>query len=176
MNTHYQLTRFTKSFFYKATTLWLVLSGLMLTACGPTSTSEDAAKSLQASRSTEIEKEIAITQSQMKELAGAQKNGAVYMRIANGSGEPISVVSASSPVAEIVEIHRTSYQDGMMQMRQVDKVDIANGESFTFTPRSYHFMLMNVDPKPKADSEFPLVIQLADGKELTTMVQVSALR
>ena len=127
-------------------------------------------------RGDTAQKGVYVSLAQMKELAGAQAHGAVYLKLHNNTDKQISVVSADTPIAESVELHTVNYNDGMMQMRQIDRVDVDAHKSFAFTPRSHHFMLMNVEPAPKAGSEFPLILQLADGSVVDATVKVSALR
>ena len=119
---------------------------------------------------------VVIELAQMRELAGAQSSGAVYLRVRNQSAKSITIVGGETPIAEMVEVHQTSYDEGMMRMRPVESITVAAGETFDFTPRSHHFMLMGIVKPPAPGSEFPLTISLADGSSIETAIEVKPLR
>lgn len=51
------------------------------------------------------------------------------------------LVSATSSISDAVEIHTHSEENGVMKMRQIDGVDLAQGETIAFKPGSYHLMM-----------------------------------
>lgn len=84
------------------------------------------------------------------------------------------LVSASSPVAPITEVHEMAMQDNVMKMREVPSVALPAGKTVELKPGGYHIMLMNL-PKPlKAGDTVPLTLTVEgkDGKRES--VQVSA--
>jgi copper(I)-binding protein len=77
--------------------------------------------------------------------AAMGQTGAAYLVISAPAGAADALLSASSPDAASVEIHRSSMSsDGMMGMSPVDRVEIPAGGSVTFAPGGYHLMLMGL--------------------------------
>jgi len=75
--------------------------------------------------------------------AGGQS--AAYFTITNTSDQADSLVSASSKVAGMVQVHETTVDgSGVAEMHQVPKVDIPAGEGVVFKPGSYHVMMMGL--------------------------------
>lgn len=53
-------------------------------------------------------------------------NGAVYFRaIENTGAEPDRLLSASTPIAQSVELHRMQVDDGVMRMRPIEAIGAA---------------------------------------------------
>jgi copper(I)-binding protein len=71
-----------------------------------------------------------------------QKATGAFMQLT--SAKPAKVVAASSPVAEMVEIHEMKMEDGVMKMRAVDALPLPAGQAVALKPGSYHVMLMGL--------------------------------
>jgi len=77
--------------------------------------------------------------------AAAGGQSAAYFTITNTSTAAEALLSATSPAANMVEVHETSIDgSGVAAMHPVDKVDIPAGESVVLKPGSYHLMLMGL--------------------------------
>jgi copper(I)-binding protein len=69
----------------------------------------------------------------------------IFMRIINTGENDDSLISASSDVAMMVEIHETTMSGDIMRMRPVEAgIDLPAGEMIELKPGSYHIMLMNL--------------------------------
>lgn len=51
------------------------------------------------------------------------------------------LLSATSSISDAVEIHTHSEENGVMKMRRIEGVDLAQGETIAFKPGSYHLMM-----------------------------------
>ena len=71
---------------------------------------------------------------------GAKVAGA-FMLIENQGKEADRLVSASSPVAGLVEIHEMAMEGGLMKMRAVKSIDLKPGATVELRPGGYHVML-----------------------------------
>ena len=60
-------------------------------------------------------------------------NGAAYLDITAFS-DPVTLVGASSPVSNNVELHDMQMDGDMMQMRHVEEIRIEAEETFTMRP------------------------------------------
>lgn len=102
-------------------------------------------------------------------LAGG--NSAIYFVIDN-PGPADSLLSASSEVAEAVELHQTVMQDGNMQMAHQMNVPVPIGET-VFQPGGLHVMLIGLKGDLKAGDTFTvtLVFETAGERTLTVTVK-----
>jgi copper(I)-binding protein len=70
--------------------------------------------------------------------------GAVYFDAHNAGSEADALVSASCECAGRVEVHETTMVDGEMEMRPIERVEIAPGTDQAFEPGGYHVMLFEL--------------------------------
>jgi len=80
----------------------------------------------------------------MGQMHAGTGNGAVYVTLRNTAPETDTLVSASSDVAESVEIHETIRDGDVMRMRPVAKLEIPAGGTLTMKPGGQHIMLINL--------------------------------
>jgi hypothetical protein len=74
-----------------------------------------------------------------------------------------ALTAASSPVAEVVELHTHTMEDGMMRMRQVDKIDLPAGEVVKLQPGGLHVMMIGLKQQLIPDEKVPLTLIFEDG-------------
>lgn len=85
--------------------------------------------------------------------------GAGYMVISNLGISADRLISVSSPVAERVEIHRTSTDDGTVRMRQVTEgVPVPAGGTVEFAPGALHLMLVQLKQPLHAGQSVPITL------------------
>ena len=103
-----------------------------------------------------------------------QKATGAFMQLT--SAKSAKVVSASSPVAAMVEIHEMKMDDGVMKMRAVDALPLPAGQAVALKPGSYHVMLMGLKSPIKAGETVPLTLTVegADGKRTALEVNAQA--
>jgi copper(I)-binding protein len=71
--------------------------------------------------------------------------GGAFLTIRNNGGAPDRLRSASSPVAQTVELHETVDDNGVMRMApQPDGWEIAPGGDLVLKPGGKHIMLMGL--------------------------------
>ena len=77
--------------------------------------------------------------------APAGGNTAAYLTITEAAGQADALLSASSPAAEMVQVHEvTTDASGMTGMHPIDRLDIPAGTTVTLEPGGYHLMVMGV--------------------------------
>lgn len=69
---------------------------------------------------------------------------AMYLTISNSRGQAVQLTAVETSVAEIVELHQTENQNGLMRMRPVEAVEVPANGSVEFTPGSFHIMLIDI--------------------------------
>ncbi len=100
-----------------------------------------------------------------------QKATGMFAQITSTAGGKL--VSASSPVAGVVEIHEMAMEGSVMKMRAIPGLDLPAGKAVDLKPGGYHVMLMDLKQQLKAGETVTvsLVVQGKDGKSETIEVK-----
>jgi copper(I)-binding protein len=103
-------------------------------------------------------------------VAQQQASGA-FMQITSAKGGKL--VSVSSPVAGVSEVHEMAMEGTTMRMRAVPALELPAGQAVDLKPGGYHLMLMDLKRELKAGDTVPLtlVIEGKDGKRETVEVK-----
>jgi periplasmic copper chaperone A len=111
-------------------------------------------------------------------LAGppGQANAAGYATFKNNGMDNCELVGASTPVAERMELHTVTENNGMMKMQQVQEFMIpANGE-LLLAPGGNHLMLMQLKQTLAPNEEVPITLMFKDGQEMKVNAKVQDMR
>jgi copper(I)-binding protein len=100
-----------------------------------------------------------------------QKATGMFAQLTSAGGGKL--VSASSPVAGVVEIHEMAMEGNVMKMRAIPGLDLPAGKAVDLKPGGYHVMLLDLKQELKAGDTVPvtLVIEGKDGKRETVEVK-----
>ncbi len=104
------------------------------------------------------------------------KTAAAYMTVVNAGHDADRLVSVSTPVAGMADVHRTIDDNGVMKMRPAGPVEVKPGSPVTLSPAGLHVMLMQLKA-PLADGhDFPLtlVFEKAGPVQVSVHVQRAA--
>ncbi len=101
-----------------------------------------------------------------------QKATGAFMRLT--ADKDARLVSASSPVAGVVEIHEMAMEKDVMRMRQVPGLDMAAGRALELKPGGYHVMLMDLKQQVKGGDTVPLTLVFEDASKQRFTQEVSA--
>ena len=105
------------------------------------------------------------------EMSGT--NGVVYLTIENSGDSADRLLSATSSVAEVVELHNVNMVDGVMQMRQVeDGVEIPADETKVFEPGGLHIMLIGLNRPLELGDSFDVELKFENAGMLTVESEV----
>jgi hypothetical protein len=101
---------------------------------------------------------------------------AIYLVIENKGGTADKLVSASTDVSDVTEIHETKEMEGgMMGMQPVQGgLEIPANGSVTLKPGGYHIMLMKLTRELSVGTNIKLVLSFQSGKQITQDVPVKA--
>ncbi len=134
--------------------IFVLLSVMLLSACAP------AAKDVEAS-------------DVWARTGMAEGNSAVYMMLVNGTSADDELLSASSDVADAVELHLSQLgENGEMQMIPQASIPLAAGTKVEFKPGGLHVMLIGLKQDLKAGDEFELTLHFKDHADITLKVIV----
>ncbi len=100
-----------------------------------------------------------------------QKATGMFAQVTSAGGGKL--VSASSPVAGVVEIHEMAMEGNVMKMRAIPGLELPAGKAVDLKPGGYHVMLMDLKQQLKAGDTVPvtLVVEGKDGKRETIEVK-----
>jgi periplasmic copper chaperone A len=101
-----------------------------------------------------------------------QKATGAFMRLTPSADARL--VSASSPVAGVVEIHEMSMENDVMKMRQIPGLDLAADRTTELKPGGFHIMLMGLSGQVKGGDTVPLTLTFEDANKKTFKVDVQA--
>ena len=115
--------------------------------------------------------QTAVTDAWVRGTVAGQKATGAFMQIRSASGG--ALLSASSPVAGIVEIHEMAMDNNVMRMRAIQKLDLPANRAVELKPGGYHIMLMDLKQPLAKGATVPvtLKVQGADGKTETIEVR-----
>lgn len=102
----------------------------------------------------------------------ARAGGVFLTMTTNGPGDRL--VSAASPVAEIVELHETVAEDGVMKMKAVPELAVVPGTPAVLKPGSYHIMLIGLKQPLRQGESFPVTLRFEKAAPVTVTVTVQA--
>lgn len=123
----------------------------------------------------------AVAQAPMVEVtdawARATPDGAttavLYMTLVNKGVADDRLVSVSTPVAGMAQLHMTTSENGVMGMRSVAALDVKPGTPTVLKPGGYHVMLMDLKGPLVAGKSFAvsLTFEKAGRIEATAVVE-----
>ena len=87
---------------------------------------------------------IVIEDAYVRHLPPTQTVTGAFMVFKNITNSDRAVISAQSNVADKVELHTHIHENGVMRMRQVEKIDVPAGGEVILKPGGYHVMLIGL--------------------------------
>jgi periplasmic copper chaperone A len=106
--------------------------------------------------------------------------GAVYFRaIKNNGTEPDRLLSARTPAATTVELHRMEMDGDVMRMRAVPAIELPAKTEVRLrhgTPNGHHLMLLGLKAPLKDGDRFPVTLTFQRAGEREVMVWVQTPR
>lgn len=118
---------------------------------------------------------VTVTDPYVRAVPPGQPNSAAFMVLTNVGSADRALVAAASPAAKVVELHTHQMVDGMMQMRQIERIDLPAGASVELKPGGLHVMLIDLTGPLAPGAEVPLTLTLDDGSSLALTAPVRML-
>lgn len=106
---------------------------------------------------------VGVTGAYVRAVPPGQPNGAAFMALTNQSDSDHVLVAAESSVAEAVELHNHTMEDGMMRMRRVERIDLGARETVSFQPGGLHVMLIGLARQLEPGQQVDLTLIFEDG-------------
>lgn len=98
--------------------------------------------------------------------------GGTFMTIVNKGAMDDRLVSASTPAADMVELHRTENDNGVMKMVAIPEIDVKAGQKVALAPGGYHIMLMDLKAPLVEGQSFPLTLVFDKAGKIDVMVKI----
>jgi len=119
-----------------------------------------------------VQAQVKVDDPWVRATVAPQKSTGAFMQLT--ATKPVKVVAASSPVAEMVEIHEMKMEDGVMKMRAVDALPLPAGQAVALKPGSYHVMMMGLKAPIKAGETVPLTLTVEGEDKQRTTIAIKA--
>ena len=101
-----------------------------------------------------------------------QKATGMFAKITSAKGGRL--VSASSPVAGVVEIHEMKMDGSVMKMGAIPSLDLPAGKNVELKPGGYHVMLMDLKQQLKVGETVPVTLVIESADKVRETVEVKA--
>jgi copper(I)-binding protein len=104
--------------------------------------------------------------------AGA-RTAALYLTLVNKGASSDRLVAVSTPVAGKAEVHSSTTENGVMQMRPVAALEVKPDSRTVLKPGGYHVMLMELKGPLKEGQSFAITLtfEKAGAVEATATVE-----
>ncbi len=112
---------------------------------------------------------VTVTDAWVRATAPGQTVTGAFLEIS--SPVRARIVGVESGIAESAEIHLSAMDNGVMKMREVEKVDVPANQPLRFAPGGYHIMLVGLRKSLVGGDKVPLAIKLERADK--TQIEVS---
>ncbi|WP_062357509.1 copper chaperone PCu(A)C [Herbidospora yilanensis] len=149
-----------------ASSLLALATAAALVSCGSSGTPTAAAPVASAPAETTPAAPAAAALSITDPWVKTAKEGmtAAFGTLVNNSGADITVVSGTSPLSPMIELHEVVDKDGKMVMRpKQGGFVVPAGGSHELAPGGDHIMIMDAEQAVEPGAEIPFTLTLADG-------------
>ena len=99
-------------------------------------------------------------------------NGVIYLDIHNRGEADDRLVAVGTPLAKRVELHRSTMEDGVHRMEQVESVVVPAGGSVALAPGGLHVMLVDLKFMLMAEETISVTFNFERSGAITTGVAV----
>jgi hypothetical protein len=115
--------------------------------------------------------QVSVKQAWVRATVPEQMATGAFLQLS--SPQDTRLVQASSPVADLVELHEMAMEGSVMKMRAIAGVDVPAGKTVELKPGGLHVMLMGLKGPVKAGEKvaLTLVFEGKDKKRETVKVQ-----
>lgn len=102
-------------------------------------------------------------------VQGQQASGAFVQLTAK---EPLRLVGVETPAAAAGEIHEMRMDGEVMRMRQIEGLDLPQGQMVELKPGGYHLMFQQLKAPLQEGSEVPVTLVFTDAKGATSRLHL----
>jgi periplasmic copper chaperone A len=104
--------------------------------------------------------DLVISQAWSRATPGAAKVAGGYLTIENKGSTPDRLIGGSADVADKVQVHEMTMNNGVMTMRPVDQgLTIEAGKTVKLAPGGYHLMMSDLKNPLKQGDKVPVTLE-----------------
>ena len=115
---------------------------------------------------------VSVENAYVRHMPPTQKVTGAFMLLKNSSPEDRAAVSAESDIADRAELHTHLHENGMMKMRQVEKIDIPAGGETALEPGGIHVMLIGLKQPLDLGQIVAITLNFDDGSSTQVQAEV----
>ncbi len=116
---------------------------------------------------------LVIEHAHARATVGSMPNSAAFLQVSNKGKSDDALMSASTTIADRVELHTMSMEGDVMKMRTADNVELKAKTSFTMKPgQGPHIMLFGLKKPLKAGEKFPMTLNFRKAGAVNISVEV----
>ncbi len=97
---------------------------------------------------------------------------AIYLTLDNRNEAPTALVGAQISLADTVEIHQSTIENGVMRMRPVPSVEIPGRSTITFQPGGNHLMVKGLELNLAEGDSLRLTLLFNDKRKVRATADV----
>ncbi len=117
--------------------------------------------------------DLVITQAWSRATPGGAKVAGGYLTIENRGSTPDRLIGGSADVADKVQAHQMTMNNGVMTMRPLDQgLTIAPGKTVKLAPSGYHLMLLDLKSPLKRGDKVPVILEFEKAGKVTVSFDV----
>jgi copper(I)-binding protein len=116
--------------------------------------------------------QVTVTAPWVRATVAMQPSTGAFMQLK--SPKAVKLVSVTTPVAGIVEVHEMVMDGQVMRMRGVQALELPANKTVELKPGGYHVMLMDLKGQVKAGDTVPMTLVFEDADQKRETVQVKA--
>jgi periplasmic copper chaperone A len=125
-----------------------------------------------AATSPAAQAEVKATDAWVRATVPTQKSTGAFVTLT--STEDARLVGVASPAAALVELHSSSMEKGVMQMRALEAIELPAGKAVDLRPGGMHIMLTGLAKPVAAGGSLPLTFTIEDKRGKRTRLEVNA--
>ena len=116
---------------------------------------------------------VTIENAWVRPTNAGQDVGAAFMTFI--SSQNTQLVGIECDVAESVEIHSMSMENGVMKMRMLDRLDLLAGKPYTLKPGGFHLMLFDLKKPLAVGDQINCVLSFKAKNAATVQQKIQAI-
>lgn len=120
--------------------------------------------------------EVVVSHAQVREAIPGAPNTAAFMTLENRSEQAVRIVRAESDLAKRVELHTHTHDDGVMRMREVDAIEIPQGERVQLKPGGLHVMFLGLNQRVKQGDQINFDLITESGTRIPVSAEVKKIQ
>jgi copper(I)-binding protein len=109
--------------------------------------------------------ELLVTEASVRLLPPSLPNTSAYFKVENTGNEDRVLVGASSPIADVAELHNHIMLNDMMRMEKQDTIKIGPGQTVVFAPGGLHMMIFSLKKPLQNGQNVRLALHTKDGEK-----------